>query len=82
MRLWLFRVSRWSPLLLAILVPALSWARSGGGQHYRSGREPSSRSSPSDGGGDLGGIIFYLVALTFHHTALMLPLMVGGCLFF
>jgi len=82
MRLWLFRVSRWTPLLLAILVPALSWARSGGGQHYRSGREPSSRSSPSDGGGDLGGIIFYLVALTFQHPALMFPLIVGGCLFF
>src|SRR5215468_691496 len=49
----LSRFCRWMPLLLAISVPAPSWARIGGGQHYRSGgsnRSYGSRSTPSSGG--------------------------------
>jgi tellurite resistance protein len=83
MRLWLFRISRWLPLLLGVVVPALSWARIGGGQHYRSGREHVSRSSPSGGGGDVGGIVFYLVALTVEHPGVMCPtLLVVAFLFY
>ncbi|HME92162.1 MAG TPA: Tim44-like domain-containing protein, partial [Myxococcaceae bacterium] len=98
MRAWLSRFFRWMPLLLALSLSAPSWARIGGGQHYRSGNSRStpsgssrsygSRSSggdhsyapstPSDGGGDLGGVVFYLVAITFRHPALMCPLWIAA----
>ena len=90
----LSRFCRWIPLLLAISIPAPSWGRIGGGQHYRSGGSnrsygsrstPSSSgghsyapSAPSDGSGDLGGIVFYLVAVTFRHPGLMCPLWVAA----
>src|SRR5215472_17041092 len=90
----LSRFCRWIPLLLAISIPAPSWGRIGGGQHYRSGgsnRSYGSRSTPSgsgghsyapsapsDGSGDLGGIVFYLVAVTFRHPGLMCPLWVAA----
>src|SRR5215468_8346032 len=76
----LSRFCRWIPLLLAISIPAPSWGRIGGGQHYRSGgsnRSYGSRSTPS-GSGDLGGIVFYLVAVTFRHPGLMCPLWVAA----
>jgi uncharacterized tellurite resistance protein B-like protein len=80
---WLFRICRWLPLVTSILLPALSWARVGGGQHYKSGRDSDSHSAPSGGGGDLGGIVFYLIALTFERPGLMCPLLfVGGLVFF
>ncbi len=95
MRAWLSRFSRWMPLLVAISVPAASWARIGGGQHYRStpggsNRSYGSHSTPSSGdhsftspstpsgGGDLGGVVFYLVAVTFRHPGLMCPLWVAA----
>src|SRR5690242_19998836 len=81
MRPWLYRICRWLPFFLGILAPALSFARIGGGQHYRSDREPSSRSLPS-GGDDLGGLVFYLAALTFQHPGLMCPLLIAGAVVF
>ncbi len=101
MRAWLSRFSRWMPLLVAISVPASSWARIGGGQHYRSGNYRStpsgsnrsygsrstpssgdqsyaSPSTPSGGSGDLGGVVFYLVAVTFRHPGLMCPLWIAA----
>src|SRR6266852_2868947 len=86
MPVWLFRICRWLPLILSILLPALSWARVGGGQHYRSGHDSAPRSAPSGGhsggpsggGGDVGGLIFYLLALTFEHPGLMCPLLIVG----
>jgi len=85
---WLFRICRWWPLILSILLPALSWARAGGGQHYRSGHDSAARSAPSGGhsgggpsgggGGDLGGLVFYLLALTFEHPGVMCPLLIVG----
>ena len=83
------------PLLLALSVPAPSWARIGGGQHYRSGgsnRTYGSRSTPSSGGGhtyaspstprdgsgDLGGVVFYLVAVTVRNPGLMCPLWIAA----
>jgi tellurite resistance protein len=79
MRLCLIRLRRWLPLLI-VLLPALASARIGGGQHYRSGREPS---HPSSGGGDdYSGVVFYLVALTLEHPGLMVPLVIVGALLF
>lgn len=89
MRLSLLRIGRFVALWLLIAVPAQSWARIGGGQHYRSspsssrsfgsrsssgGGHSHSPSTPDRGGGDSGGLLFYLVAVTFRNPGVMCPL--------
>ncbi len=80
----LFRVARWAPLCLGVLLPALAWARIGGGEHYKGGNRWHPGSSfDGDGGGDLGGLVFYLLALSIEHPLLMCPLLLtAGALFF
>jgi len=79
----LFRLARWVPLCLALLIPVLAWARIGGGEHYKTGNRPQPVSPRGDGGGDLGGVLFYLVALTVEHPQVMCPLLVVlGAFFF
>jgi predicted lipid-binding transport protein (Tim44 family) len=79
----LFGLARWAPLCLGVQLPALAWARIGGGEHYKGGNRSHPGSSfDGDGSGDLGGLVFYLFALGFEHPLLICPLLLTlGALF-
>src|SRR3981081_1147027 len=84
MRLCWLRFARWAPLLAALLVPMLAGARVGGGEHYKSGKSPARTGDHRGGGGDdLGGVLFYLIELTFAYPHIVGPmLLIGGVLFY
>lgn len=69
---WIF--FRLVPATLLFLLPAVAFARAGGGQSYSGG------SSGGSGGGD-GGLIFLVVRLLFwlifHHPLIGIPLTIG-----
>ncbi len=77
---WTLRLARWSPFLIALLLPLLADARIGGGEHYKSGNRSHSNQPGSHPGGndDFGGTLFYLVALTVDHPQVMCPLLLVG----
>ncbi|MBX5481506.1 MAG: TIM44-like domain-containing protein [Myxococcaceae bacterium] len=73
------RIPRWAwlgiPLLVMLwaLVPAVAFARSGGGEHYTSSH--LSGSSYSSGGDD-GGLVLVLIELAIRYPSIGIPLLV------
>src|SRR5262249_19780047 len=72
LRKWIYRLSPYVPVLVALLwaVPAL--ARVGGGEHYTSGR---SGNNNNGGGGDGGEILGWILVLVFDHPVVGIPVL-------
>jgi tellurite resistance protein len=72
LRKWIYRLSPYVPVLVALLWALPALARVGGGEHYTSGR--SSNNSGGDGG-DGGEILAWIMVLVFQHPLIGIPLL-------
>lgn len=83
MRFWLYRLARFAPWLW-LIVPLVSFARGGGGEHYSSNRSSSRSSGHGSGGGGSGGgdgdglgeMLLFVAEMTFRYPKVMCPLLV------
>jgi predicted lipid-binding transport protein (Tim44 family)/tellurite resistance protein len=69
---WIAEVARYFPALVVALGALPALARSGGGEHFDSGRSSSS----DGGGGDGGALVELLVWLVFSHPAIGIPVLI------
>jgi tellurite resistance protein/predicted lipid-binding transport protein (Tim44 family) len=73
LRKWIHRLAPYVPVLVAILWAMPAFARVGGGEHYTSGR--GDRSGNSNGNGDGGEILGWILVLVFDHPLIGIPLL-------
>jgi predicted lipid-binding transport protein (Tim44 family)/tellurite resistance protein len=73
LRKWIYRLSPYVPVLVALLWALPALARVGGGEHYSSGR--SSNNSGGGDNGDAGEILGWILVLVFEHPVVGVPLL-------